>query len=88
MMKIVFFLLLLFVAEYDSHFSRYDRHRRNSPSSIGKYRISPKTGSRIALPSIRVSVAFFGNSIDWLDIGVLFVIFGSLEQNLYTTKAV
>jgi hypothetical protein len=47
-MKIVLFLLLLFVAEYDGHFSRY---RRNAPPPSGKYRISPKTGVRIALPS-------------------------------------
>jgi hypothetical protein len=48
MMKIVLVLLLLFVAEYDGHLFRY--HRRAPPSS-GKYRVSPKTGVRIALPS-------------------------------------
>jgi hypothetical protein len=48
MMKIAFVLLLLFVAEYDGRLFRY--HQRAPPSS-GKYRISPKTGVRIALPS-------------------------------------
>ncbi len=51
MMKIVLFLLLLFVSESVGHFYRYDRDRRNSPSLSGKYRISPKTGVKIALPS-------------------------------------
>jgi hypothetical protein len=39
------------VSGYDAHLFRYNRHRRNAPSPSGRYRISPKTGVRIALPS-------------------------------------
>ena len=55
-MKIVVFLLLLFVAEYDSHVFRYYSKGRNAPPSSGRYRISPKTGVRIALPSKLISI--------------------------------
>jgi len=51
MMKVILLLLLLLVSEYDGHLSRYHRYRENSPLPSGKYRISPKTGVRIALPS-------------------------------------
>jgi hypothetical protein len=39
------------VSEYNAHPFRYHRNRGYSPPSSGKYRISPKTGVRIALPS-------------------------------------
>ncbi len=50
-MKIVVLLLLVLVSGYDAHFFGYHRHGGNAPSPSGKYRISPKTGVRIALPS-------------------------------------
>ena len=52
MMKIYLLLLLLVILpEYETHLSRFSRRRYNRPLPSGKYRISPKTGVRIALPS-------------------------------------
>lgn len=50
-MKIVLLALLFIVFEYDAHAFRIQRHRQGAPPSSGRYRISPKTGVRIALPS-------------------------------------
>jgi hypothetical protein len=46
MKSILILLLLVFVSEYDTR-----SFRHYSPPSSGKYRISPKTGVQIALPS-------------------------------------
>jgi alpha-L-fucosidase len=51
MMKTILLLFLLLVSESDGLFSRIHRGRGNSPSPSGKYRISPKTGVRIAIPT-------------------------------------
>lgn len=51
-MRFVLFLLVLTAFEYDAHSFRIHRHRQSAPPSSGKYRISPKTGVRIALPSM------------------------------------
>jgi len=56
MKSVIFFLLLIFVLEFGTQAFPFDHNRRRGggrrrPSSSGKYRISPKTGLRIALPS-------------------------------------
>ncbi|CAF1177970.1 unnamed protein product [Adineta steineri] len=49
---ILLLLLLLFsVPEYEGHAYRYHRYHGRAPSPSGKYRISPKTGVQIALPT-------------------------------------
>ncbi|UJR24914.1 hypothetical protein I4U23_006278 [Adineta vaga] len=48
MIKVIFFLLLLFVTQSDEHLVRNHHHR---PKSSRRYRISPSTGVRIALPT-------------------------------------
>jgi hypothetical protein len=50
-MKSILFLLLLLASGYNADLFRYHRNGQHSPPSSGKYRISPKTGLRIALPS-------------------------------------
>ena len=51
-MRVVLFLLVLTVFECDTHSFRIHRHRQGAPPpSSGKYRVSPTTGVRIALPS-------------------------------------
>ncbi len=50
-MKTIVLLLLLLASEYDAYPFRYHQNRQHSPPPSGKYRISPKTGVRIALPS-------------------------------------
>ena len=51
MMRVVLIVLFFTVFEYDAHEFRIWRHRQGAPPSSGMYRISPKTGVRIALPS-------------------------------------
>ena len=55
-MKIVLLLLLLLVLESDGRLSRIHRRRGNSPPPSGKYRISPKTGVKIAIPSESIPI--------------------------------
>ncbi|CAF1138396.1 unnamed protein product [Rotaria sordida] len=50
-MKTVLLLLLLLIPIYDCHLFRYQWHQRRAPPSSKKYRISPTTGVRIALPT-------------------------------------
>ncbi|CAF3065525.1 unnamed protein product [Rotaria socialis] len=50
-MKTAIFLLLLYVSKYDGHPLRYNQHKQHGSSLPEKYRISPKTGVRIALPT-------------------------------------
>ena len=50
-MKSIVLLFFLLVSEYTAYPFRYNRNQQHSPPSSGKYRISPKTGVRIALPS-------------------------------------
>ncbi|CAF1178087.1 unnamed protein product [Adineta steineri] len=47
---IIILLLLVFILEFDTHLFRYNR-KYSSLLSSGKYRISPKTGVHIALPT-------------------------------------
>lgn len=52
MMRIYLLLLLLvFLPEYEAHLPRFSQRRFKGPLPSGRYRISPKTGLRIALPS-------------------------------------
>ncbi|CAF3627795.1 unnamed protein product [Rotaria socialis] len=51
MMKITFLVVLLFVLKNDGRLTRYQRQRHRSFQSSGKFRISPTTGVRIALPT-------------------------------------
>ncbi len=51
MRQITFFYLLLIVLGNDGRLIRDQRQRYHSPQPSGKYRISPTTGVRIALPS-------------------------------------
>ena len=56
-MKSSFFLLLIaFVAENDGRLWESQRHQ--SPKPSGRYRISPTTGVRIALPSKLLVLGF------------------------------
>lgn len=55
-MRIIALVLLLFAVAYEGHLSRYDLHRQYRPSPFSKYRISPKTGVRIALPSKKMTL--------------------------------
>ena len=55
-MKLVVFVLLLLASEYEGYTFRYLQQRRRGPSPSGKYRISPRTGVKIALPSKFVSI--------------------------------
>ncbi|CAF3351316.1 unnamed protein product [Rotaria sp. Silwood1] len=44
-------LLLLLVSKCDGHLFRYQRHQPYAPPPSDRYRVSPKTGVRIALPT-------------------------------------
>ena len=50
-MKVSLLLLLFFIPIYESRLLKLHRRQDTVPSPSGKYRISPKTGVRIALPS-------------------------------------
>lgn len=52
MIKIIFLVFLLLILENDGRLMRFQRQRHHSFKPSGKYRISPKTGVRIALPSM------------------------------------
>lgn len=51
MLKIVLILLLLVVFKNDGRLTRNQRQKYYSAQSSRKFRISPTTGVRIALPS-------------------------------------
>ncbi|CAF1530112.1 unnamed protein product [Adineta ricciae] len=51
MLKIVVLLLFLFISKCNSYSFRYLQEREPGPSPWGKYRISSKTGVKIALPT-------------------------------------